>query len=193
MPTPQHADRFAPFPFPTPAFVYQEDRLLESLRRLEPLRANPKCRVLYSIKSCSLPDVLEFLSTRVDGFSASSLFEARLAREILDRNGAGKRGVHLTCPAFPEREAAELGRYVDHINFNSLEQWLRDRARKHERPIRCGLRVNPKLSFVKDERYNPCRRYSKLGIPIEQLVDAIETRPDTLDGISGIHVHTNCE
>jgi len=31
------------------------------------------------------------------------------------------------------------------------------------------LRVNPKLSFLKDDRFDPCRPYSKLGVDIDEL------------------------
>jgi len=177
------------FPFPTPALVYQEERLLATSSRLESLRRNGGCKVLYSIKACSCPHVLEFLSSRVDGFSVSSLFEARLSSSILHGGGT----VHLTCPAFPPRESGELAGHVDYISFNSLNQWTRFASARPDQPIHYGLRVNPRLSFVRDERYDPCRRYSKLGIPIEQLVEVARSDPRALTGISGIHVHTNCE
>lgn len=181
-----HPDSFS---LPTPALIYREERLLNALDRLESLRINKNCKVLYSIKSCSCPAVLNFLSTRVDGFSASSLFESRLSSSTL----GGKGTVHLTSPAFPKREIAELEEYVDYISFNSLNQWASFNAVRQNNSIRCGLRVNPKLSFVKDERYNPCRKYSKLGIPIEHLAEKAGTHPEVLKGISGIHVHSNCE
>jgi len=189
MTAPEGSSLFDSFPFATPALIYREERLLAALTRLQPLRADGRCKVLYSIKSCACPRILEFLSSRVDGFSSSSLFEARLSRAVLQGEGT----VHHTSPAFPAREIPELVEYVDHICFNSLGQWARFDAGDHSRSIRCGLRVNPRLSFVKDDRYNPCRRYSKLGIPIEQLAEVAKSDPKALRGISGIHVHTNCE
>jgi len=56
--------------------------------------------------------------------------------------------------------------------------------------IKCGLRINPGLSFVQDERYDPCRPVSKLGVPLSQLVQA---DAESLRDISGLHVHNNCE
>ena len=57
----------------------------------------------------------------------------------------------------------------------------------------CGLRVNPQLSLLSDERYDPCRRASKLGVPIGFLERVQREQPDLLDGLTGLHVHTNCD
>jgi carboxynorspermidine decarboxylase len=45
-----------------------------------------------------------------------------------------------------------------------------------------GLRVNPKLSFLQDARFDPCRQHSKLGVALEDIVH--------LEQIQGLHVHT---
>ncbi|MEJ2143417.1 MAG: 2Fe-2S ferredoxin, partial [Gammaproteobacteria bacterium] len=58
---------------------------------------------------------------------------------------------------------------------------------------RCGLRVNPQLSLIKDARYDPCRRYSKLGVPLLQLEMVLNEMPQQLDGITGLLVHNNCD
>ncbi|MDD5411436.1 MAG: carboxynorspermidine decarboxylase, partial [Methylobacter sp.] len=47
-----------------------------------------------------------------------------------------------------------------------------------------GLRLNPKLSFLHDDRFDPCRQYSKLGIDMDELF-----RSTCLDQIQGLHVH----
>jgi carboxynorspermidine decarboxylase len=50
-----------------------------------------------------------------------------------------------------------------------------------------GLRVNPKLSFLTDERFNPCRQNSKLGIDIDTLW---QSNCLELEQVSGLHFHT---
>jgi len=59
--------------------------------------------------------------------------------------------------------------------------------------VTCGLRVNPQLPFVDDARYNPCRLHSRLGAPLEQIKQTLASQPELLQGIEGIHFHTNCD
>jgi carboxynorspermidine decarboxylase len=126
--------------------------------------------------------VLEIAKPFVDGFAVSSLFEAQLAQEIL--NGQGE--VHLTTPALIADELYELTTLCTHINFNSLTHHNRY-APIVETQAKMGLRVNPKLSFLADERYNPCRQNSKLGIDIDTLW---QSNCLELEQVSGLHFHT---
>ena len=54
--------------------------------------------------------------------------------------------------------------------------------------LKLALRINPESSLVKNPKYNPCREFSKLGVPLKQ----IKKISDKLN-ISGIHFHNNCE
>ena len=53
--------------------------------------------------------------------------------------------------------------------------------------------MNPKLSLLSDERYDPCRRASKLGVPIECLERIQREDSEVLMSFDGLHVHTNCD
>jgi len=161
----------------SPALVIDEAAIVECLQVLSQLRAQSGCKVLYSVKALPLSYVLETVKLYVDGFSVSSLFEARLANEIL----AGAGSLHLTTPGIRADEIDELGSLCTHISFNSLSQ--------HQRYVdliqaqtSIGLRVNPKLSFLEDDRFNPCGQYSKLG------ADIATVKP-YLAQVQGIHVH----
>jgi carboxynorspermidine decarboxylase len=169
----------------TPAFVYDEQQITSRLELLDKVRDQSGCRVLYSIKALSFSSVLKTIAEYVDGFSVSSLFEARLAREIIKDTGS----VHLTSPGIRATDIQEITEYCDYLSFNSLSQWQQYKSYAIDR--QCGLRVNPGLSFVKDERYDPCRQWSKLGVPLAQLHD-IGKHSDLLDGICGLHIHNNC-
>ncbi|HBZ54611.1 MAG TPA: carboxynorspermidine decarboxylase, partial [Syntrophobacteraceae bacterium] len=83
----------------------------------------------------------------------------------------------------------ELLGYSDHVVFNSFPQWLRFKplvaALKPD--VQCGIRVNPEHSEVKTAIYDPCGRFSRLGVTRREF------RPDLLDGISGLHFHNLCE
>lgn len=177
------ADRVA-----TPAFVLSEQAVLQSLVRVAQVQKETGCKVLYALKPLGHVDALRWMVGHVDGMAASSLFEARLAREVLGAQGA----VSITSPGLRIDEAEELATYCDHIVCNSLPQYQRFHQRLGKRAA-LGLRVNPQLSFVKDERYDPCHTGSKLGMPLEQVVELVAEYPAALDGLQGLHFHTNCD
>ena len=171
----------------TPAFIYDElaiERLLDLGNRV---REQSSCKVLFSLKPFSFYDALEKMAPRLDGFAVSSLFEARLANQII-----GGGSVHITTPGIRSDETADIGTICNFISFNSLPQWdlYHEELKAH---LSCGLRGNPQLSFVDDQRYDPCRPHSKLGVPLADLVKVATRDPKRLSGVEGIHVHSNCE
>ncbi|MGJ0486474.1 MAG: carboxynorspermidine decarboxylase [Methylomicrobium sp.] len=165
----------------SPAFVIDRDTLLENLETLSALKTQCGVRILYSIKSLPLSWVLEEASRFVDGFSVSSLFEARLAQEILQQSGS----VHLTTPGIRPDEIEALSAHCSHIAFNSLSQFHRFMPAFNGK-ISGGLRINPKLSGLDDSRFDPCRPHSKLGVGIEDLENLASWK-----GIEGLHIHNS--
>jgi carboxynorspermidine decarboxylase len=164
----------------SPAFVVDEDKVVKALKVLAKLRNESGCKLLYSIKALPLSSVLELTKPYVDGFSVSSLFEARLANEILAGNG----GIHLTTPGIRPDEIAELTSLCSHISCNSFGQYRQiDGIALANTSI--GLRVNPKISFTNDIRHDPCREHSKLGVDLNEL-----TQSDSLGKLKGLHFHT---
>ena len=172
----------------TPAFVYDEAAVRRLLRYAQLIRSRAGSRVLYSLKPLSFPDLLELMAPYLDGFAVSSLFEAKLARSVLGGGGS----IHLTTPGIRPADVTEMGDVCNYISFNSLGQWNQHR-KALEGKASCGLRVNPSLSFLDDERYDPCRPDSKLGAPLEDAAALAARDPARLDGLEGILVHTNCD
>lgn len=164
----------------SPAFVIDEAEVLKALKALAILRERSGCKVLYSIKSLPLSAVMELSKSYLDGFSVSSLFEARLANEVL----AGQGSIHLTTPGIRPDEINELTTLCSHISCNSISQF-RQVASVAQNQTSIGLRINPKLSFTVDERYDPCRLYSKLGADISDVLSAA-----IAEQIKGLHFHT---
>lgn len=162
----------------TPAFVIDEKTIHANLTELLDLKKQSTCRLLYSIKALPLESVLLLAKEYVDGFSVSSLFEARLAKEILVYKGS----IHITTPGLRDDEFNQISEFCSHISFNSLPQYQRLHKQSNKQSS-LGLRLNPKLSFSKDIRFDPCRPHSKLGVEIESLIDIPEN-------IAGLHVHT---
>ncbi len=179
---------FADSGLTTPAYIYDEQAILRPLTLLSGLLVSPACHILYSIKAVSMAGLLETIAGHVDGFSTSSLFESRLAREIMGDKGS----VHMTSPGIRSDEVARITEQCDYLTFNSLSQWERVGHEICDR-IRCGIRINPELSFVDDDRYNPCRPYSKLGVSLPAISTVLKQARASLHGISGIHFHNNCE
>lgn len=145
------------------------------------------CGFLYAIKAFAITGCLQFIVPHVRGFAVSSLYEAKLAREVIRNQGS----VHITTPGFRPDEIQEIGELCNYISFNSLSQWERLKYLVGDDAL-CGLRINPQLPFIDDARYNPCRKHSKLGVPLEQLVTMNVERPEQLNNITGLHFHTNC-
>jgi carboxynorspermidine decarboxylase len=171
----------------TPAFVLDLRVLGRALAMVDRVRGETGAGVLYALKPLAYRDALETMRGHVDGFAVSSLFEAVVAREVLGARGL----ISITTPGFREEEIERLGELCDHVALNSLSQWERFGARLRGRNS-VGLRVNPGLSFVEDPRYDPCRRHSKLGVPLGALAEVVARAPERLAGVEGIHFHANC-
>ncbi len=171
----------------TPAFVLDEMEITKALEILADFRTQSGCKILYSIKALPFSAVMEIAKPYVDGFSVSSLFEARLADELVRQDSpqvlAGQGSIHLTTPGIRSDELDELSMLCSHISFNSLSQYQRY-SETVQTQSSIGLRVNPKLSFLDDDRFDPCRQHSKLGVDIDELCRSVR-----LDQIQGLHIH----
>ena len=172
----------------TPAFVYDERVIHRLLDYVAPLREGGRCGVLFAVKSFSFAPALRVMAPRLDGFAVSSLYEARLARSVVGDAGS----VHITTPGLRPGEMDELASLCDYVSFNSLNQWEMY-SRQMQGAVKCGLRVNPQLSFAEDCRYDPCRPQSKLGAPLDGLAAVLRDEPARLDGVRGLLVHSNCD
>ena len=168
----------------TPAFIYDEMAILQKLCDLQQIQ---QCNILYPLKPCEFADILRLMTPFTSGFSVSSLYEATLAKEMLKNDGV----IHLTTPGLRPDEIGEISELCDFISFNSLSQW-KMYQHKLSSPVKRGLRINPQLSFVEDDRYNPCRKHSKLGVPLRDLREELNNST-LLKNLSGLLLHTNCE
>jgi len=173
----------------TPAFLYDEGAILEALHKLRKLSSATGCRVLFSLKAFSMADALRLMIPLLDGMAASSLFEARHARNLI---GKSDKTIHITTPGLRSDEVDELAEICDYVSFNSLHQWNAF-SNQWSQDSSCGLRVNPQLSYVADMRYDPCCSHSKLGIPLPQLVEFVSHHGGSIPRLDGLHFHTNCE
>lgn len=172
----------------SPRFVINEERLACKLNIIDKIRATLSIDFLFPLKTHSLVPSLLMLSQAVQGFAVSSLFEAKLAAEVLD----DQQKIHLTTPGISSANIDDLVSLCDGISFNSISQWKQFKENAYLK-TNCGLRINPSLSFVKDARYNPSKQQSRLGIPLAELKKFFKESPEDFSGISGLHFHTNCD
>ena len=168
----------------TPALVYDEQKLKELLDYGLNCRERAGFKLLYAVKASALLDLLLHLAPKIDGFAVSSLFEARFIRSLFPDSE-----IHLTTPGIRPGEIAELSELCQYVSLNSktqLERYGRALAKRSS----IGIRVNTRVSSVSDHRYDPCRPKSKLGIPIEDMIEVLESFPVTVEGL---HIHTNSD
>ena len=176
--------RFRSKPDSTPAFVYSRERISTACRSLREGLGSTTARILYATKACAVEPVLGMLQPLIDGFAVASPGEA----ELVSNSEYKATVVHLTSPGLIPVWFDALPN-LTHVAFNSLSQWERMRDIV-PLAISQGLRVNPECSVAEDERYDPGRRYSKLGVPIGG-VEQLNLQGSAV-GLKGLHVHNAC-
>ena len=141
----------------------------------------------------------ELIAQYLDGTCSSGLYEAKLAHEYMP-----EREIEVFCPGYKTEEFPELFSIADTLIFNTFTQleryrkWLKTEGSKVKRSPekaiatpRLGLRINPEISSVETEIYNPAGPYSRLGMTIENFAEGAKTYG--LNDISGLHFHVLCE
>ena len=168
---------------PTPSYIVDERLLIKNLEKLKSIIDRTGCRILLAQKGFSMFYFYPLIKKYLNGTTASSLYEARLGFEEMGNE------THIFNPSYREDEIDEILSMVDHIVFNSFNQWSKYKniVKSHERTISCGLRVNPEYSSVETEIYNPTGKFSRFG------VTRVNFKEDELDGIDGLHFHALCE
>ncbi|HEX2925471.1 MAG TPA: carboxynorspermidine decarboxylase, partial [Ruminiclostridium sp.] len=168
---------------PTPCYIVDERLLIKNLELLDSVQKRTGCRILLAQKGFSMHAVYPLIGKYLAGVTSSSLFEARLGYEKMGKE------VHIYAPAYIEEEFDEIMKYSDHIVFNSFHQWnkFKDRVKTAPKKIGCGIRINPEYSELEHPIYDPCYKFSRLGVTLPNF------KPEELEGIEGLHFHTMCE
>ena len=175
----------------TPCFVTDLGALEANLKIIDDVQRRAGCTILLALKGFAQWSTFPVIRRYLAGATASSIAEARLAREELGGE------VHAYAPAYSDDEMRELVTLADHIVLNSPSQWRRHRpvieaARRAGRTISPGLRVNHEHREVEVALYDPAGPQSRLGTTRASLDAAALTAAD-LDGIEGLHFHTLCQ
>lgn len=172
---------------PSPAFVLDESRLRRNLALISHVQRESGAQIIVAFKGFSMWSAFPLLREYgITGATASSLNEARLAREEMQGE------VHVYAPAYSDAEFPAVLELADHLVFNSFSQWERFKpqvlaAREAGRTVHVGIRVNPEYAEVETDLYNPAGPFSRLGVTRREF------RMDLMDGVDGLHFHTLCE
>ena len=174
----------------TPAYVLEEALLKGNLAVFDRIQKESGGKIILALKGFAFWSAFPWIREVLHGATASSLNEARLAKEEM------RKEVHVYSVAFTDREFPQVLAIADHIVFNSFAQWKRfkpqvmairqGQGNLPARHVSCGIRVNPGYSEVHTPLYDPCFTHSRLGVTLEEF------RPEELDGIDGLHFHAHC-
>lgn len=165
----------------TPAYVCEEAKVRKNLELLKRVKIESGAKVLVALKGFAFSGVMGLVGKYLDGATGSGLHEAKFAAKYAQGE------IHTYSPAFKDEDIDEVLALSRHVVFNSFAQWAKFKQKALAAGVTCGLRVNPELSVAPTDAYNPCGRYSRLGITRANF-DA-----DALDGITGLHFHALCE
>ena len=166
---------------PSPCFVLDENRLRKNMEILSDIQDRTGAKIICALKGYSFWRSFPIIGEYLPGATASSLNEARLAREEMNKE------VHVFAPVYSDDEIDDILAAADHITFNSFSQWSRFKDKVQKAHVSAGIRVNPQFSTVETDLYNPCGKFSRLG------VTEAEFKPELLEGIEGLHFHALCE
>ena len=170
---------------PSPAFVVDEVAVRRNLEVLADIKERSGARILLALKAFSMWSLAPLISEYLDGYCASGLWEARLAKEHF-------RGpISTYSPAYKAEDLAELIDISNHLTFNNPMQIVRWKNDFNQNFVldssEIGLRVNPEIPLGETAKYDPSQPHSRLGFPISQL------KSEHFQHLSGIHFHNLCE
>ncbi|MEC6998087.1 MAG: carboxynorspermidine decarboxylase [Pseudomonadota bacterium] len=166
---------------PSPCFVIDEIKLTENLQILKDIATAADTKILLALKAFSMWSLAPLINDYLAGCCASGLWEAQLAKKYF----AGE--LSSFSPAFNPSEIEEIATLSSHVVFNNLSQHANFADITRQKGADTGLRINPQHSEGQTAKYDPSMTGSRLGQPLEQLMQL------DLPEIDGLHFHNLCE
>ena len=163
--------------------MIEEQKLRSNLNLIADVANRADVDIILAFKAFALWKTFPVFRQYIQSTTASSLSEARLAREEF---GAP---AHTYSPAYTDEDITEIARCSSHLTFNSLTQYERYHqcALAVNPELSLGLRVNPEYSEVETLLYNPCAPGTRFGVSAVKLPTTLPT------DIEGFHCHCHCE
>ena len=171
----------------TPYYIAYESKIEKNLSLIKHVSEESGAEIIMAFKANALWKSFDIF--RRDGVksTASSLNEMLLGNEELHQL------CHTYCPVYTDRSFPEFLKGSDHITFNSIAQFekFKPQAEAFEtatgRHVSLGLRINPEISVIETDIYNPCAPGARFGVTIENMPEHLPS------GIEGFHFHSLCE
>lgn len=162
---------------PTPCHLIDIDKVISNIEVINKICKKTDMILLLAVKGFSNDKIIKYFIDRVDGVSASSLWEARLGKEVLGTS------VHTFSTAYTMRNIQPVCKYSDYVIFNSIHhlQEFGDIVKRMKR--HCGLRINPEYSEIVNDAINPCHYASRFGVRAQELMKI------NCNAIDGFHFH----
>ena len=164
----------------TPIYIIEEKKLRKNLALIADVAKKADVEIILAFKAFALWKTFPIFREYINSTTASSLSEARLAKEEFGAKA------HTYSPAYTDEEIDDIVRCSSHLTFNSLSQYERFHDRV-EGKASIGLRVNPEYSEVGTMLYNPCAPGTRFGITADKLPEILPAN------IEGFHCHCHCE
>lgn len=166
---------------PTPFFIVYEEKLRDNLRKIQDVASRSGAKIIMAFKANALWRSFPIVAEYCRDCTASSVNELLLGAECLGGD------IHSYTPAYTDSNIDTFLRHSSHITFNSLSQLERYGMRASQAGISVGLRVNPRVSVIDTDLYNPALPGSRFGVGKEDLAEGL---PEYVDGL---HFHALCE
>ena len=167
----------------SPCFVIDEQLLRNNLSLLKSVKERAEIDIIVAFKAFAMWRVFPIIKEYIQYSTASSINEVRLSFEEMETPA------HTYAPAYTDNDFPEILRCSSHITFNSFSQFEKflPQVKKSKRDVSLGIRINPEISIVETDLYNPSVAGSRLGVVAELMPNRLPKE------IEGIHFHTLCE
>ena len=163
-----------------PYYLLEESLLRRNLSLIASVAERAGVEIILAFKAFALWRTFPIFREYISSTTASSLSEARLAKEEFGAKA------HTFSTAYTDDEIDQIVECSSHLTFNSLSQYERFHNRVWGKAS-IGLRVNPKYSEVETLLYNPCAPGTRFGVTADKLPQQLPS------GIEGFHCHCHCE
>ena len=171
----------------TPYYIAYESKIEKNLSLIKHVSEESGAEIIMAFKANALWKSFDIFRRYGVKSTASSLNEMLLGNEELHQL------CHTYCPVYTDRSFPEFLKGSDHITFNSIAQFekFKPQAEAFEtatgRHVSLGLRINPEISVIETDIYNPCAPGARFGVTIENMPEHLPS------GIEGFHSHALCE
>ena len=171
----------------TPYYIAYESKIEKNLSLIKHVSEESGAEIIMAFKANAIWKSFDIFRRYGVKSTASSLNEMLLGNEELHQL------CHTYCPVYTDRSFPEFLKGSDHITFNSIAQFekFKPQAEAFEtatgRHVSIGLRINPEISVIETDIYNPCAPGARFGVTIENMPEHLPS------GIEGFHFHALCE